>query len=69
MRMAAEYFVDHYRLWSNGDLQHRRYDCDSLESAQDRMDSCIWQSDTTLVRLCRRGIGRRSSTLRVWNGM
>ena len=22
--MAAEYFVDHYRLWSNGNLQHRK---------------------------------------------
>ncbi len=62
------YFVGHWFLWSDGDLRHKQYECDDLESARARFDQCVEQSNSTKVVIRRRGNKRNQSTaIQAWS--
>lgn len=64
--MTSPYFVDHWYLWSNGEIRCKRYDYATLEEAQERLSSLRDFPGTTRITLCKRGIRRnQSSTLKV----
>lgn len=64
--MTLPYFVDHWYLWSDGEVRRRHYDYATLEEAQDRMHALKDYPGTTRIVLCKRGIRRNQpSTLKV----
>lgn len=63
--MTLPYYVDHWYLWSNGEVRRRRYDYATLEEAQDRMSTLKDFPGTTRATLCKRGVRNHPSTLKV----
>lgn len=60
--MSDPYFVDHWFLWSNGELHSKKYDCADYKEALDRFDKCSAYPGTTRVVLRKRGLKRGSSS-------
>ncbi len=63
------YFVGHWFLWSDGELRHKQYECNDLESARARFDQCVEQSNSTKVVIRRRSGNKRnqSTAIQAWS--
>ena len=60
------YRVDHWFLWSNGEVRSKTYRYPTYEEALDRFDRCSAVDGSTRVSLRRIGPKRSSSALKVW---
>ena len=64
--MNGQYRVDHWFLWSNGEIRSKTYRYDSYEVALARFNRCAEAPGSTRVALRRCGPKRSTSTLKVW---
>ena len=62
----SRYIVDHWFLWSSGDLRRRRFAASDRESADRRFDACVGVPGTTRVVMRLLGPNGSSSALRVY---
>lgn len=64
--MVSPYYVEQIKRYGEVGLLKRRFECETLETADERYSKCIDEENTSRVALCKRGVRNRRSILRVW---
>lgn len=61
------YYVSQWIMGSQASVKEVRYNCSSLEDAEERFESCKGDLNVSRVVIYRRDMGRHRSALKVWH--
>lgn len=65
-RTSKEFVVDHWYFLNPSEVRTKRYGASTYEDAVTRAESLVGMSNTSKVKVSKRGHGRTVNVLKVW---